>query len=354
MPVRHLILAAAFALSSPLHAPLHAQTRSQLATANETAPGPRDAQITSIVPYAGTAADPLTLDVFQLHGPGPHPAVIIIHGGGFLHGTSRNGSEAYAADFLAPAGYAVFSINYRLGSKTPPGATFPEMLADVQRAIRFVRHNARQYGVDPNKIAILGGSAGGYLSNLAGVTKPSTLSTSADPIDRESDSIQAVVTLYGIADLATMPDPDFVNRLHLLGPDAASSAAIAAASPISLVHPDDPPFLLIHGAKDESVPIAQSTRFQAALQAAGDHAKLITIPGGMHGTGGWHSTADVPDWERETVQWLNTTLGHTGPVGEGIEPRATPTSTPAPAAPPAPAAEPAPAPAQPAGPAPTS
>ena len=325
MPARLLALAAAIAFTSPLLAPLLAQTRSQIATANETAPNARDSEITSTVPYAGTAADPLTLDVFRLHGPGPHPAVIIIHGGGFLHGTSRNGSEAYAADFLAPAGYAVFSINYRLGNKLASGgATFPEMLADVQRAIRFVRHNAAQYEVDPNRIAILGGSAGGYLSNLAGVTPPSALSSSADPIDRESDSVEAVVTLYGIADLATMPDPGFVNRLHLLGPEEATPAAITAASPISLVRPDDPPFLLIHGARDESVPIAQSTRFQAALQAAGDHAKLITIPGGTHGTGGWHTTPNVPDWERETVQWLNTTLHHTGPIGEGIAPRSAP------------------------------
>ncbi len=329
--MRHLSFpTAALALSAALCPvrSLPAQTNSQLAAASETKPGPRDQQITSTVPYAGTASDPLTLDVYKLHGAGPHPAVIIIHGGGFLHGTSHNGSEAYAADFLAPAGFAVFSINYHLASKTAPGgATLPEMLADVQRAVRFVRHNAAHYQVDPNKIAILGGSAGGYLSNLAGVTPPSRLATSADPIDRETDATEAVVTLYGISDLATMPDPDFVSRLHLLGPGEPTPAAITAASPLSLVHAPTaaapvPPFLLIYGSKDESVPAAQSVKFQAALQAVGVPAKLITIPGGTHGTGSWHTLPDVPDWERQTVQWLDTTLHHTGPnTGEGVAPR---------------------------------
>src|SRR5579885_1545900 len=87
--------------------------------------------------YGEAGGQQLTMDYYPPAGPAPHPVVIIIHGGGFVGGTSKNGSEAYCADFLAPAGYAVFAINYRL----TPKFTLWDMTQDVQRSVRFIRHN---------------------------------------------------------------------------------------------------------------------------------------------------------------------------------------------------------------------
>src|SRR5512132_3581562 len=114
--------------------------------------------------YGEAGGEKLTMDYYPPPGPGPHPVAIIIHGGGFVRGTSKNNSEAYCADFLAPAGYAVFSINYRLAPKFP----YPAMVEDVERAVRYIRRHEKKWDADPKRIALVGGSAGGYLSNMVG------------------------------------------------------------------------------------------------------------------------------------------------------------------------------------------
>src|SRR5260221_5916361 len=114
--------------------------------------------------YGEAGGEKLTMDYYPPAGPAPHPIAIVIHGGGFVGGTSKNNSEAYCADFLAPAGYAVFSINYRLAPKFP----YPAMVEDVERAIRYIRYNAKRWKADPNRIALVGGSAGGYLRKTGG------------------------------------------------------------------------------------------------------------------------------------------------------------------------------------------
>src|SRR3569833_187493 len=110
--------------------------------------------------YRTADGQPLTMDYYGPKGTGIHPIAIIIHGGGYHGGDSKSGSEAYVADFLAPAGYAVFSVNYRLAPKYP----YPYMVYDVQRAVRYLRYHAHEWSADPDKIALVGGSAGGYLS----------------------------------------------------------------------------------------------------------------------------------------------------------------------------------------------
>src|ERR1700724_3787892 len=97
--------------------------------------------------YGEAGGQKLTMDYYPPAGPAPHPIAIIIHGGGFVGGTSKNNSEAYCADFLAPAGYAVFSINYRLAPKYP----YPAMVEDVERAVRYLRHNAAKWNADSRR-----------------------------------------------------------------------------------------------------------------------------------------------------------------------------------------------------------
>jgi alpha-L-fucosidase 2 len=268
--------------------------------------------------YGQAGGERLTMDYYAAAGRGPHPVAVILHGGGFTGGTSKNGSEAYCAQFLAPAGYAVFAINYRLAPKHP----YPAMVEDTQRAVRFIRRHARQWDADPRRIALVGGSAGGYLSNLAGVLEGAGERKAKEPVDRASAAAQAVVTLFGPSDFRGRPPSKGLRAL--LGPliaEKGEEAALAEASPVMHIRRDAPPFLLIHGDKDEAVPLVQSTHWQMALQAAGVRCDLIIIRNGAHATGRWHTIPGVRDWEREMVEWLNGVLGHAGPVGEGIRPR---------------------------------
>ncbi len=268
--------------------------------------------------YGEASGEKLTMDYYKGAGPPPHPIAIIIHGGGFTGGTSKNGSEAYCADFLVPAGYDVFSINYRLAPKYP----YPAMVEDVQRAIRFIRGNASEWVAYPNRIALVGGSAGGYLSNMVGLLNSPGNPSSTDRVERESAAVQAVVTLFGPSDFRGKPMN--ANVQALLGAPIAQrgqDVVLAEASPITHVNKNAPPFLLIHGDKDEAVPFTESTNLQAALQTVGARCDLIRIPNGRHATGGWYKVPGVPDWERQMTEWLNRTLKHKGPLGVGIRAR---------------------------------
>jgi alpha-L-fucosidase 2 len=258
------------------------------------------------------------MDYYAPNGPGVHPIAIIIHGGGYQRGDSKSGSEAYCADFLAPAGYAVFSINYRLAPKYP----YPYMVYDVERSIRYLRHNAGNWNADPGKIALVGGSAGGFLSNMAGLLGAPGDPKAKDPVDRENAKAQAVVTLFAQSSFATVPlNADVHALLDPLIRQKGEREALKEASPITYVTKNAPPFLLIQGDKDEYIPFTESTNLQTALRNAGVKCDIIRIPNGTHGTGGWYAIPDVPDWERQMTEWLNTTLRHEGPVGEGIRKR---------------------------------
>jgi acetyl esterase len=258
--------------------------------------------------YGEVGGEKLTMDYYQPSGPGPHPIVIIIHGGGYISGTSRNGSEAYCADFLAPAGYAVFSINYRLAPKYP----YPAAVEDVVRAIRYLRFHAPDWNADPHGIALVGGSAGGYLSNMVGL------------MNAPGADVQAVVTLFGPSDFRGKPLSEHQRAFldHAIQ-EKGLDAALSEASPILRVTKNAPPFLLIHGDKDEAVPFTESLNLQKALRSAGVECDLIRIPNGPHATGSWYKIPGVPDWERQMTEWLNRILHHEGPAGKGIRPRQT-------------------------------
>jgi alpha-L-fucosidase 2 len=268
--------------------------------------------------YGTADGEVLTMDYYAARGKGDHPIAIIIHGGGYHGGDAKSGSEAYVADFLAPAGYAVFSINYRLAPKYP----FPNMVLDVQRAVRYIRFHAREWDADPNKIALVGGSAGGFLSNMVGLLNADGDASATDPVDRESSKAQAVVSLYAQSSFEYVPLNEDVHRL--LDPLIAAKGekeAIHEASPITYVAKGDPPFLEILGDQDEYIPFAEATNLQAALKAVDVRCDIIRIPGGKHGTGGWNKLPGVPAWEREMTEWLNARLRHKGPVGAGIRSR---------------------------------
>lgn len=268
--------------------------------------------------YGVADGQPLTMDFYAPAGVGVHPIAIIIHGGGYTGGTSKSGSEAYCADFLAPAGYAVFSINYRLAPKYP----YPDMVEDVERAVRFIRFNAARWHGDPNEIALVGGSAGGFLSNMVGLQGPAGDPKAADPVDRTSAKVEAVVTLFAQSSFQTVPLNASVHAL--LDPLIAKkgeAAALKEASPITYVTASAPPFLQIIGDRDEYIPMSEVMNLDTALKRVGVSSEVIVIQGGMHATGGWYKVPGVPDWERQMTVWMNRTMHHEGAVGVGVRVR---------------------------------
>ena len=213
------------------------------------------------VEYARPDGKRVLLDLHVPDGTGPFPAAILIHGGGFDEG-SKSTNVRPLFDVLAGAGYAWFSIDYRMA----PEFRFPQSIEDVNSAIKWVKANASTYRVDTAKIALIGESAGGFLVNYAG--------THETPETR----VRAVVDLYGPVDYGKLAEerrdhPErfnmtSINRhasngggIHFFGAeqlDAAGLAKLHGISPIFAVHKGMAPFLCIHGTKDDQVSFGQS------------------------------------------------------------------------------------------------
>ena len=218
---------------------------------------------------------PVKLDFYRPAGTsGPAPAVIYIHGGGWVQGNRASGSGLLDAPALLDAGFAVFSIDYRLA----PGHTFPAMIHDVKCAIRSIRAQAGHYGIDPDRIGVYGTSAGAHLAALAGVAGADAGFEVGPHLDQPS-SVQAVVALFGPMDLPALLRADRNRARRAVFGDFD----LERASPISYVSAGDPPFLLIHGDADALVPLEQSTRMHGALKAAGVESTLIVVRNGPHG-----------------------------------------------------------------------
>ena len=225
----------------------------------------------------------MLLDLHVPDGTGPFPAAILIHGGGFDEG-SKSTNVRPLFDVLAGAGYAWFSIDYRMA----PEFRFPQAIEDVNSAIKWVKANAATYHVDAAKIALIGESAGGFLVNYAG--------THETPETR----VRAVVDLYGPVDYGKLAEerrdhPErfnmtSINRhasngggIHFFGAeqlDAAGLAKLHAISPIFAVHKGMAPFLCIHGTKDDQVSFGQSPAMCEAMKKVGASCELIPIEGG--------------------------------------------------------------------------
>jgi alpha-L-fucosidase 2 len=263
------------------------------------------------VEFAHPGAKPLLLDLHVPDGDGPFAATILIHGGGFDEG-SRSTNVRPLFEPLANAGIAWFSIDYRLA----PEAHFPEAIADVYTAIRWVKAHAAEYHVDASRIALIGESAGGLLVNYAGTH------------GADEAKVRAVVDLYGPVDygklaLERRAHPErfnmtSINRhasngggIRFFGVEALDEAGLAKLwklAPISGVHKGMPPFLAIHGTKDDQVTYDQSTTFCEAIRKTGPGCELITIQDGGHGMGGWRAP-EMQHWKGEMVAWLQKTLG---------------------------------------------
>jgi acetyl esterase/lipase len=233
----------------------------------------------------GTA---LTLDVFQPAKTNGIGVIFMVSGGWF------SSHEAINPGFFRPLldrGYAVFAVVH--GSQ--PKFTIPEIEVDIHRAVRFIRHNAGRFGVDPNRFGITGGSAGGHLTLTMATQGAKGDPDAKDPIDRESSEIQCAACLFPPTDFLNYgkPGEDAVGVGTLKGFKAAFGPRSDTAedrqklgreiSPIYFVHSNLPPILIIHGDADKLVPIYQSEMFVKRCREVGSEAKLVVREGKSHG-----------------------------------------------------------------------
>jgi acetyl esterase/lipase len=264
---------------------------------------PHAAKLTDLE-YGQAGDSKLLLDVSVPAGEGSFPVAILVHGGGWSSGdksgSDKPGSGADVTPWFAPitaAKFTWFSINYRLA----PAHRWPEGFDDLQTAIRWVKAHAAEFKGDPSRIALFGHSSGGHVVSLA-----------ATLVD-DSVRVQAVVGFSPVTNheqdlpvrggLSTSLQ-NLLNRPKEVTPE--SLGLLREISPINHVRPGLPPFLLIHGGADKTVPIQQSLDFQAKLQASGVRCDLITIPGAPHALATWEKLA--PDYPARMIEWLHQNL----------------------------------------------
>ncbi len=246
----------------------------------------------------GTA---LTMDVFTPTKNRNGAGIVFVVSGGF-----RSSHEAISPIYLKPMldrGYTVFAVVH--GSQ--PHFTVPEIIEDMNRAVRFIRYHAKDYGIDQDRIGICGASAGGHLSLMLGTAGAKGDEKAKDPVDRESSRVQAVACLFPPADLLNYGTPgrEMLHATDHAAPfrpafdyrelDKKTNVWVTITdtdrlreitrqiSPITHVTADDPPTLIIHGDSDQLVPFQQSEVFVKKMQSAGVQAKLIPKKGAGHG-----------------------------------------------------------------------
>ncbi len=228
------------------------------------------------VVYCRAAGESLKLDIYAPTRTSsvPAPAAMFVHGGAWSTGDKVSSEGAPEITELVNRGYMVASVDYRLA----PRYIFPSQIEDVKCAVRYLRANAPALNIDPSRIGAWGASAGGHLVSLLGTTDQSANMEGDGGYSNQSSRVQAVVDLYGRADLTTIPQ----TRPDLL-PIFGGADNLARYSPVTYVSRDDPPFLIIHGDQDTTVPPQLSQEFYSRLRADGVPATLVMVKNAGHG-----------------------------------------------------------------------
>ena len=258
----------------------------------ETEPSiPDEIMVINDIEYKYIDSTSLQLDIYKLKNlQEPAPVMIFIHGGAWRKG-DRSDYLPYLIDY-AKKGYVTATVSYRLVRK----AVFPAAVQDVNCAVKFIKIHAHKYGIDPNKVVLIGGSAGGHLSLMVGYGGHEDLFEQDCPLDHDS-KVHAVIDLYGPADLttpyaiSTYQVQEFLNTTYEKDPDI-----FKAASPRTYISPDDPPTLIFQGTIDSLVPVSQSDSLDSWLQQAG-------IPHEYHRLKGWPHTMDLSVEVNEYCQY---------------------------------------------------
>jgi pectinesterase len=249
------------------------------------------------IEYGRAGGERLLLDASVPSGDGPFPVAIMVHGGGWSGGDKQRDHTAIL-DALTAAKFTWFSINYRLA----PKHRWPACLDDVETAIGWVKAHAPEYKGDVRRVALVGYSAGGHLVCQAVVTGKDTIRVQAvvgfaPPTDHIADSERR----GGLSPSLT----NLLDRTPALTEETRS--VLHDISPLNFVKPALPPFLLVHGTEDKSVPYTQSVNFQAKLREAGVPCEIITIDGAPHRLAEWDKFD--ASYREKMVTWLGQVLG---------------------------------------------
>jgi acetyl esterase/lipase len=267
---------------------------------------PRGTILLGNVQYNNDTLRKHLLDIYlPANSSGKLPLVIFIHGGGWLS-NDKYADMGYMRKTVAEiinSGFALASIDYRFSTQ----AVFPAQMLDCNRAVSFLYDNADEYGFDRTRFAVMGFSAGGHLASMVGLSKNNNVSTFFMPGSGKSFSFKAVVDFYGPAELIMFPgagdekSPEsiLIGAAPLARPDLAK-----AASPVTYVDKDDPPFLIIHGEKDELVSPNQSRLLSAWLKLAGVPNELIIVKDAPH----FGVMFDSDEVRNKVISFLNVHL----------------------------------------------
>jgi acetyl esterase/lipase len=265
-------------------------------------------QRTDGVTYGKRGERVLKLDVLKPDAPNGLGVLVLVSGG--WKSKAAGEFPVWMAAPLLRRGYTIFPIYH----VSQPKATVMETVADMHRAVRFVRHHAREHGVDPNRLGVTGGSAGGHLSLMLATRGGPGAADAADPVDRESSAVQSVAIFFPVTDLLNLgqstenpgdggPPKSFVKAF---GPQSTNPAAWRIigheTSPIYHVTTNLPPILIHHGDADTLTPLEQSEWFHAAARKVGREVKLVVHTGGKHG---WLT---MPRDISQFADWFDQTL----------------------------------------------
>lgn len=261
------------------------------------------AELRQDIEYSHPGRDSLLMDAYTPDGPGPFPAIILVHGGGWVRGNRRT-DVAPLFKPLEKAGFAWFSISYRLAGEDKGIASLLFMknaMSDVQQAVVYVKAHAGEFRIDPDRIALVGESAGAQLAAMAAL-KPGP----AGPV-------RAVVAFYGPSDLVALAQdsnqiPDSLKeQIRTSGFADIMNAGLKQVSPLYYVQKDMPPFLLIHGTSDTLVPFQQSVRLCQKIEDAGASCELFPVRGAGHGMNWWESL-HLTAYKQHMIDWLKREL----------------------------------------------
>ncbi len=245
---------------------------------------PQGTILHSNIPYNNDTLQKHLLDIYlPANAKAKLPLVIFVHGGGWLS-NNKYADISYMKKTVAEivaSGFALASIDYRFSTQ----AVFPAQMQDCNRAVSFLYDNADKYGLDKNRIAVMGFSAGGHLASLMGLAKNNDIKNFFMPGTSSRFNFKGVVDFYGPSELLLFPGSDdakspealLIGAAPLTRPDLSR-----AASPVTYVDKNDPPFLIIHGEKDDMVSPKQSQLLSAWLGIAGVPNELIIVKGAPH------------------------------------------------------------------------
>lgn len=229
-----------------------------------------------------------------------HPGMVIIHGGGWVGGTKDATREVNIGRTLANHGYVCLSIDYQLDDSASPTLCWPQNLQDCKTAVRWLRANADALNLDADHIGVIGGSTGGHLACMVGVTGSESGLDPSGPYADKSCRVNCVVAMYAPVDLVDWKDIAALRTTRAAAPELYKQFSV-----LTHLDPKDPPVLILQGDADTLVDVDHSKRFAQALAQQGIEHRLEIIPGAGHT---FHLQPPQKDLRPLVVEFLNKHL----------------------------------------------